>query len=170
MNEIRDCDPAKGDLCQGDVILFRLPDGYSPTKTQPIAPRAGQLILAEGEMTGHHHAIWMSPLTFHDGALAREKIQERFQADPGACAVSQVFDAADVASTARLYRDDALTQRLVSAGHLTTAALAIGYLTVEGEPVVLRHEEHDPIRIPPGEFYVGRQQEFHAGEARQVAD
>lgn len=157
MTDIRDYDPAEGDLCQGDVILFRLPDGYIPSKTQPIPPRAGQLILAEGEMTGHHHAIWFNPPMFRDDALAR--------------ALENVApaEAAQVASAA-LYRDDGLTARLVSAGHLTTTALAIGYLTAEGEPAVLRHQEHDAIRIPPGDYYVGRQQEFHAGEARRVAD
>lgn len=153
---IRDYDPAEGDLCQGDVILFRLPDGYAPSKAQPIQPRAGQLILAESELTGHHHAIWFSPPQFRDDGLAR--------------ALDAKAETARTQGTAMLHRDDAMTQRLVSGGHLTTTALAIGYLTVEGAPVVLRHQEHDPIRIPPGDYYVGRQREWNAGEAQQVAD
>lgn len=157
MDAIRNYEPSQGDLCQGDVLLFRLPDGYIPSRSQSIPPRAGQLILAEGEVTGHHHAIWCNPTMFRDDALAH--------------ALENAAPAEAVQTTsASLYRDDDLTQRLVSGGHLTTAALAIGYLAVEGEPVVLRHEEHDPIRIPPGDYYVGRQQEFHAGAARQVAD
>jgi len=156
MNDIRNYDPADGDLCQGDVLLFRLPDGYIPAKTQPIAPRAGQLILAEGEMTGHHHAIWFNPPQFRDDAMAR--------------ALEAQAEVTQPHGEARLHRDDALVQRLVSGGQLMTAALAIGFLTVEGEPAVLRHQEHDPIRIPPGDYYVGRQQEFHAGEERRVAD
>lgn len=157
MTEIRDYDPAQGDLCQGDVILFRLPDGYSPSRAQPIPPRGAQLVLADGELTGHSHAIWFNPPMFRDDALAH--------------ALENATPAEAVqAASASLYRDDALTQRLVSNGHLTTAALAIGYLTVEGDPAVLRHEEHDAIRIPPGDYYCGRQREHHAGEARQVAD
>jgi hypothetical protein len=156
MNEPRNYDPAEGDLCQGDVILFRLPDGYSPSKTQPIQPRAGQLILAEGEATGHHHAIWFNPTQFRDDGLAR--------------AMGAKAEAAQTQGSAALYRDDAMVQKLVSSGHLTTAGLAIGFLTVEGAPVVLRHQEHDPIRIPAGDYYVGRQQEFHAGKMRRVAD
>lgn len=157
MTVIRDYNPADGDLCQGDVILFRLPDDYIPSKSHQIKPRDNKLILAEGEATGHHHAIWMQPLTFHDGGLAHEKIEARFKEK-------------DVSAAARLYRDDALIQRLASGGHLTTTALAIGVLSIEGEPAVLRHQEHDAIRIPPGDYYVGRQQEFHAGEERRVAD
>lgn len=156
MNEPRNYDPAEGDLCQGDVILFRLPDGYSPSKSQPIQPRAGQLILAEGEATGHHHAIWFNPPQFRDDGLAR--------------AMEAKAEVAQAQGSANLYRDDAMVRKLVSSGHLTTGALAIGFLTVEGAPVVLRHEEHDAISIPPGDYYVGRQREFHAGEARQVAD
>lgn len=156
METIRDYNPDEGDLCQGDVILFRLPDGYVPAKTQAIQPRAGQLILAEGELTGHHHAIWFNPPAFRDDGLAR--------------AMEAKAEATQTQGAAMLHRDDTMTQRLVAGGHLTTAALAIGYLTVEGEPVVLRHQEHDPIRIPPGEYYVGRQREFHAGEDRQIAD
>lgn len=156
MTEPRIYDPAEGDLCQGDVLLFRLPDGYIPARTQPIAPRAGQLILAEGEMTGHHHAIWFNPPAFRDDALAR--------------AMETAEPAPSTVQAAALWRDDALTRRLVSSGHLATEALAIGYLTVEGAPVLLRHEEHDAIRIPAGNYYCGRQREHHAGEERQVAD
>lgn len=154
---IRNYNPADGDLCQGDVILFRLPDGYIPSKAQQITPRDNKLILAEGEMTGHHHAIWLNPPQFRDDGLARA-LEDAAQVE-----TESVIGAA-------LYRDDALIQRLVSGGHLTTTALAIGVLSIEGDPVVLRHQEHDAIRIPPGDYYVGRQQEFHAGEERRVAD
>lgn len=157
MTNIRNYNPDDGDLCQGDVIIFRLPDGYITSRDNPIAPRDNKLILAEGEVTGHHHAIWCNPTMFRDDAMARS-LEDAIPAE------------AVQAASASLYRDDALTQRLDSDGHLTTTALAIGYLTVEGEPVVLRHEEHDPIRIPPGEYYVGRQREFHSGEARKIAD
>ena len=155
MSKIYDYDPVAGDLCQGDVLLFRLPDGYIPSTGQPIAPEGGKLILARGEMTGHHHAIWFNPPQFRDDAMAR--------------ALETPAKSVETA-IATLYRDDALTQRLVAGGHLVTAELAIGYLVVKGEASVLRHQEHDAIRIPAGAYYVGRQQEFHAGESRMVAD
>jgi hypothetical protein len=34
------------------------------------------------------------------------------------------------------------------------------YLLVEAEPATLVHEEHDPIRIPPGSYRVVRQREY----------
>ena len=151
MTEIHDWNPDEGDLCQGDVLLFRLPDGYIPARDAEIEPRDSRLILAEGEATGHHHAIWMQPQMFRDDALAHA--------------------APDViVGVAQMFRDDALVGRLERGGHITTRSLAIGLLTVERGPVVLRHQEHDAIRIPPGDYYVGRQQEFNAGEVRRVQD
>lgn len=40
---------------QGDVFLE--PVSTIPAKVRPLARVAGRLILAEGEVTGHHHAI-----------------------------------------------------------------------------------------------------------------
>jgi hypothetical protein len=157
MNGIfRNWNPDDGDLCQGDVLLFRLPSGMAPDKKQPIPATGHQLILAAGEMTGHHHAIWMQPAMFRDDGLARG-----LEAD---------FKPKATAGIAALYRDDGLVQALESSGHLTTRTLAIGLLTVDGAPVMLRHQEHGAIRIPVGNFYVGRQREFSVGEERQVAD
>ena len=46
------------------------------------------------------------------------------------------------------------------------------YLQVEGEePVVLVHEEHDPLRLSPGVYEVRRQREYvPQRRARWVAD
>ena len=49
--------PDNGDACQGDIVIFRVPDDLVIVTSDEIAPRAGRLILAEGEVTGHHHAI-----------------------------------------------------------------------------------------------------------------
>ncbi len=72
--------------------------------------------------------------------------------------------------TANFYRDPQAVAALVRAGDLTTDRLVIGLLIVEGGPVVLRHDEHDAIRIPPGRYFVGGQMELSAAEARRVAD
>jgi hypothetical protein len=156
-DNIRDWNPADGDACQGDVILFRLPDGMRIDRAQPIAPKGHQLILAEGEVTGHHHAIWFNPPMFRDDAMAH--------------AAEATFKAADAeGGRATLYRDDVAIEALIAAGALTTDRLAIGLLVVEDSPVILRHQEHDPIRIPTGVYYVGRQREENAGAEHQVAD
>ena len=149
-------DPDAGDCLQGDVILFRLPASFPFSTADAVAPRDNRLILAEGEVTGHHHAIKLvpEPVRFRDDALARELMAA----------------AQPVAGIARLYRDGEAVQRLVRSGDLETVRLAIGFLVVEGGPVVLRHDEHDAIRIPAGRYYVGGQQEWDAAEARRVQD
>lgn len=146
--------PAKGDACQGDVILFRLPAGIEVATTDEILARDIGLVLAEGESTGHHHAIKMvpQPVMFHDEALARD------------------LTAAQTVGTAKLYRDAAAVAALVRAEELTTDRLAIGFLIVEHAPVALSHDEHDTIMIPPGTYYVGGQMEWSADEERRVGD
>lgn len=153
-SKTRHWNPEKGAALQGDVILFRIPNGIAVDRSDEIAPRDNRLILAEGEVTGHHHAIRLvpQPVAFRDDGLARN------------------MEALAPVATAKLYRAPATVQALMRAGELTTGRLAIGILEVEGGPVVLRHDEHDAIRIPPGRYYVGGQMEWSAAEARRVAD
>jgi hypothetical protein len=40
---------------QGDVLL--LPENSVPTTAKKLKPENGKVILAHGEVTGHHHAI-----------------------------------------------------------------------------------------------------------------
>ena len=153
---IHDWNSDDGDCLQGDVILFKLPAGFKFSTADEIVPRDNRLVLAEGEVTGHHHAIKLVPMPvmFRDDALARDLMAQ----------------AAAPIGAARLYRDLNAVSRLVQAGELFTDRLAIGFLVVEGGPVVLRHDEHDAIRIPAGRYYVGGQQEWDAAEARRVQD
>jgi hypothetical protein len=157
-NAIRPWNPDDGDLCQGDVLLFRLPEGFAPDKAKPLAPLNGRLILAQGELTRHSHAIWFEQPPFHDSQEARGD-------DPTLQPTSIRKQ-----SQAALYRDELLARQLVEVGHLTTAELTIGFLVIEGAPAVLRHEEHDAVRIPPGTYYVGGQREFHANRPRRIID
>jgi hypothetical protein len=156
METIRNWDPDEGDLCQGDVLLFRLPKDIAPARTDIVQPRDGKLILAEGELAGHHHAIWFNPPMFRDDGLAR--------------AMEAHSQPTVTSALAALYRDDGLVRRLVDDGLLTEGSLCVGFLVVEDAPVLLRHQEHDAVRIPPGLYYVGRQREFGAGEAHRVSD
>lgn len=163
--KIHDWNPDEGDALQGDVCLFRIPDNIKIDTSDEITAKNGRLILAEGEVTGHHHAIWMrNPPTM-------------FREDGSGAGVSEADTAAMVKTatkaktgTAKLYRDPQAIRALMKCGALTTEALAIGLLVVEKKPVVLRHDEHDAIRIPPGRYYVGGQQEWDAAQARRVAD
>lgn len=154
-----------GDCCQGDVLLFRIPERIRIDTSDEIAPRDNKLILAEGEVTGHHHAIWFAHTMF------RANEGEGGGIDTSAMiAKATKKTKAKAAGTAKLYRDPAAIRALVSANELTTDRLAIGILVIEGAPMVLRHDEHDAIRIPVGRYYVGGQMEWDAGEARRVAD
>lgn len=164
--KIHDWNPDDGDALQGDVCLFRIPDTIKLDTSDEIAAKDGRLILAEGEVTGHHHAIWgrNPPAMFReDGAGAGVST-----ADTAAMLKTAARKAKS--GTAKLYRDAAAIRALMRCGDLTTDALAIGVLVVERHPVVLRHDEHEAIRIPPGRYYVGGQQEWDAAEARRVAD
>lgn len=49
--------------------------------------------------------------------------------------------------------------------------LAAIFMHVTGdEPVLLEHEEHTTIQIPPGDYQIIRQVEYSPEEIRQVAD
>lgn len=175
---IIDWDPAKGDALQGDVCICRIPDGVQLSIGDEVQPDEGgrRLIIASGEVTGHHHAIWNpQPAMFRDDAMARglevyiqaiKHVTERLHGGEH----KSLAEAEAKTGTARLYRDDAAIRQLVQIGELTHDRLAIGLLVVEGGSVVLRHDEHDAVRIPPGRYYVGGQSEWDAAEERRVAD
>lgn len=154
--------PSDGDALQGDVILFRVPDKIDIDLSDEISPRGNRLILAEGELTGHHHAIWLPTMLRDDGAGSGASL-----ADTEAMVASATRKRT---GTARLYRDANAVQSLVACGELAHGRSAIGFLVVEGAAVTLKHDEHDAIRIPPGRYYVGGQQEWDAAEARRVQD
>lgn len=105
---------------QGDVLI-RSVDGVTvPADTKP-EPRdaAGRLILAAGEVTGHHHAVADQTATLLPWVLADDT-------------PALLLDAPDGAT--------------------------------------VRHEEHAPITLPPGQFVVSIQREYHPAELRRVRD
>ena len=162
-NSIRDWNPDDGDAYQGDVCLFRVPDVLAIATGDEISPSDGRLVLAEGEVTGHHHAIYFSPTHFRANEGEGGGTAE-------ALAAITKASKPKATTTARLYRDPSAVRALVSAGELTTADLAIGFLIVEGGSQALTHDEHDAIRIPAGRYYVGAQREWDASQARRVQD
>jgi len=57
-------------FAQGDLLIERVPDIVpSGTVTQNLVGAA--MVLAEGEATGHRHAIWEQVTLFRDDGLAR---------------------------------------------------------------------------------------------------
>lgn len=154
--QIRDYDPAKGMAFQGDVSIVPVPAGWTVSEADEIKPRDGRLVLQEGEVTGHHHAVY-----FRDDGLARS--------DEAAALTANAIAAA-TAHPARMFRDPALARRMVSDGPLTRADLIVGFLRVDRGPVMVRHEEHDGIRLPVGLYCIGRQVESAGAEERVVRD
>lgn len=159
---IHDFDPKHRGAAQGDLYLFRLTEAEAkrlagtPIKTA----QRGTIRLLEGEVSGHHHEIVMDRAPAdHDDASA-EAIAV------AALAIAKARSTAN-RGTATLYQDDALAASLE---WLKRRDLIIGFLLVERGPVVLRHPEHDAIRLPDGVFYVGRQIESAGAVERVVAD
>jgi hypothetical protein len=154
-------DPTQGLARQGDVIIMPLPADLTVDRTAAqIQPRSdGNLVLAQGELTGHHHSILVhmfSPLQFRDDGMTQ--------------AAEAKFAAAGNGGVAQLFKSPSLERKLFDCGILTENAEVVGFLTVDDVPVVLRHQEHTAIEIPPGEYYVGRQKSIQRDEIVRVAD
>jgi hypothetical protein len=72
--------------------------------------------------------------------------------------------------SAKFYRDAKAAEQMRGLGILTRTDLVVGLLIIDVGSMVLRHEEHDGIRIPPGAYLVGRQVESAGAEERKVVD
>jgi hypothetical protein len=167
MNGVRDFNSMNGVARQGDVVICRIPDGVSINKTSVVDPQNGRLILLEGENTGHHHSI-----------AVMERPDAFFKTTEPAKSNKYVEDMLSKASsvkaaTVTLYRDVAVATEMVKKKILTRTDLMIGAMVIEGGGdvgVVLTHQEHAPIRLTEGCYYVGRQVESAGAEERAVRD
>lgn len=171
--QMRNWNPKDGQAFQGDVAIVPVPAGIKIEMTDEIRPVDGRLILQEGEVTGHHHAISLEP----KGRERNFRPADAAVADPFAGATSGLRDrlrgkqrAEPAVATAHLYRDRDAARSMVAAGILDRDDLCVGFLVVKGGSVVVRHEEHDAIKVPPGSYYVGRQIESAGAEERRVED
>lgn len=157
---IFDFDTSVRGAAQGDLYLFRLTDAEAKKLSGETIKQSvrGTIRLLEGEVTGHHHEI---VLDRPEGGEAN--------AEAVTIAAIEIAKARSKAArgTATLYRDDDLAGSLK---WLQRRDLIIGFLHVEGGPVVLRHPEHDGIRLPEGAYYIGRQIESAGAAERVVAD
>lgn len=164
---VRKFDPLLGQAFQGDLAIVSFPESVKLNTANEIQPKNGYLILLEGELTGHHHAIPVldHPATpFKGDAPAKptktsKKVEDLFAA------------ATQAPSTAKLFRDANVASEMQRLGILTRTDLMVAVLSVsEGNGVILRHHEHDGIHLPAGNYYIGRQVESAFNEERRVAD
>jgi hypothetical protein len=163
--KVIDWNPAEGQCFQGDISIIVIPAGIAISQIDEIKPVDDVLIIQEGEMTGHNHAIRhfrMPVAQVGDPAIAMRSPRLR-KAFAGGKRHAEV-------GSARLYRDPLVAQAMQRLGILTRADLAIGCLVVESGPIVIGHDEHDGIQVPPGCYLVGRQVESAGAEERIVAD
>jgi hypothetical protein len=159
-------DPAAGQAFQGDIAIIPIPADIEISKTEELAPVKGRLILQEGEVSGHHHAIDLRQRSF--------QAQPRETGDPLLATrtpkLRKALGGAAVTVTARMYRDDRAVNEMVRRGILTRSDLAVGCLVIEGGSMAVTHEEHDGICLPAGSYLVGRQVESAGAEERVVRD
>lgn len=156
---------------QGDVLIYKLPKEVTINRTQEILPKNGKLVLLEGEMTGHHHAI---------NVMDRPEPRVAFGEMPvkpvkTSKAVEDIFaKAMDVGpATAKMYNDKTTCEQLMKLGVLTRSDLYIGTLEIVGGGdvgMIVTHDEHDGIRLLAGTYYIGRQVESAGAEERRVSD
>jgi hypothetical protein len=163
--QIRDFDPTQGQAFQGDIAIIRIPTSITVAKADEIKPVAGRLIIQEGEVSGHHHAI-----DILDAPVAVETTRPRKTSRNTERLMADALAGKIAVPTARMYRDSKAIESLRHLGILTRSDLAIGCLIIESGPMVVSHEEHDGIRLPEGAYYVGRQVESAGAEERVVAD
>jgi len=128
---------------QGDVLLVRVPAGLVASGLRIAARAQGRIVLAEGEVTGHAHAI----------------------ADAG-CDLLVLDDRAAMAEAVR-----ELLASVGLMAELSEEAV-IGVLAVsDAGDVEVRHEEHAPLNLPAGSRYVAiRQREYTPERLNLVAD
>lgn len=164
--QILDFDPKQGQAFQGDVSIIPIPSDVAIVRAHEIKPVDNKLILQEGELTGHHHhiALLYRPAKAEravPGVKPSRKLQ-RLMADALAGKIK--------VPTAKLYRDASVAAEMQRRGILARADLAVGCLVIEGGPMVVTHQEHDGIRLPVGNYLIGRQIESAGEEERRVAD
>jgi hypothetical protein len=158
--KIRDYDPANGMAFQGDVSIIPVPADIAVNRANEVAPVGARLILQEGEVTGHHHAIALAerPATFDEPTLVVERL------------ISDALANKIAVPSARLFRDPSVGEVMLKRSLITRTDLVVGVLVIETGPMCLLHDEHDGIRIPPGAYLIGRQVESAGAEERRVAD
>lgn len=131
---------------QGDVLVRLIASAdVNYGKLKKVDKDEGRVILAYGEVTGHAHAFAKEDRV----ALFMEEVDAIFNPSRFPGRISQ--------PVAEQERDP------------TRVPQARRYLKVS-ETSLLKHDEHGEISIPPGDYEVIIQREYHPDAVRQVAD
>ena len=128
---------------QGDVFIIAAKQAIDPSDIGTLLeePDKSRIVLAHGEATGHAHAFYPA----HD--------------------ISEGVMAAKVDKPVQLFELRNSGQK-----YAQTTFDSVNLLRLR-EPSTLRHEEHEPIRFPAGDYVVIRQHEYDdMEELRRVAD
>jgi hypothetical protein len=153
----------KAPLRQGDILLVpveEVPDGLSK-----VPREKGRIVLAEGEETGHLHAIEAPNKAAEFLATDLDSLEGRFLVVNGEGAQSIDAWKCENWEGKVCWVPVETPQERVEQASLTI----IGRETVTG--VALRHDEHIAFVVTPGAHEVRRQREYsEAGGIRVVAD
>lgn len=126
----------------GDVIIIRCDESDLPADFNQW-PLAKNLVLAEGEHSGHAHALFNES---DESDLYVPPVKPSFQ----------VLDGGKGKETAGKFEVREKNGEM--------------YLRIEGEPMLLRHQEHTPFRLYPGTYEIGIQEETWEELRRRIAD
>jgi hypothetical protein len=128
---------------QGDVLIERIAN--IPT-TAAKQKRSKRIILAHGEVTGHHHALEISDPAdwWKEGEIASSNNK------PRTLAGELFIDIPDVP--------------LLADGRLKEVKNS------SGRGAIVTHPEHRPIVLTPGNYRVTRQREYSPEAIRNVKD
>lgn len=133
---------------QGDVLIVRLEGAAAEAarnkiaagKAKPVDRDGGNVVLAYGEHTGHSHHI------------------------PAQTCSLYLDEARDISET------DAMGLVSRTGGGSRVERPEADRILLVDEPVVLQHQEHDPIALAPAVYKVRRQREYDPEGLRIIAD
>lgn len=155
---------------QGDVLIERI--ASLPAQLTPVARDArGRIVLQEGEVTGHAHAVLEHDAILYATPGATANAVERWlHVSPDATCQVPVFETRE---TGRIivpaaYYDVELAATVQPASYPEVERTQVGIETQAG--VQVTHEEHGAIVLPPGDYVVRRQREYAPEAIRLVAD
>lgn len=127
----------------GDVIIVRCEETDIPGGWDALTPTPQQ-VLAEGEHSGHAHALFS------------ENDVSNYFVPPTRVKLGVIEGGKDTNTATFEVRVTANKEM---------------FLRIENEPKLLRHQEHNPFRLPPGFFEIGVQKERDPnGDIRAVVD
>jgi hypothetical protein len=146
-------------LRQGDVLIR--PVAKVPAGLKRVPLEGGRIVLAHGEATGHAHVVDGEAL-FLAADLA--ELEGRFlQVEAETAGMVDAYRCRREGDGECWIPADATLTKIEAAGFTI-----LGREMVQGVPV--RHDEHLPFVVTPGDFEVVRQREYSPEEIRTVAD